>query len=278
MLSYTPDHPFPDPGWSHDGDRTQDGAWLEVGGKSAMILVGTKGERTDINGWVYYGEPGIDGCGYKGWHAEPYSATIFFYDTDELAAVADGTNPNAWDVEPYAVFDVNEFLINPYACVRAILGGAAYDSTNNLLYIQELRGDGYSPVIHVFQIADGEGTADTTSPTQVTGVSTTVLTASTTQVDWNAATDDSGRVQYVVYRNGLPVKFTGTNQWIDIHTDVYPDATYMIEARDPVRNKSFSSGAEPPAGDGNVSKRKPLAAGGHALVSSSGSTPIGVLQ
>ena len=116
-------------------DDWPDGAWLTAGNKSAVIFTGAKAYRTRASGLEYYGIAQQDGCGGKGYHAEPYYGCILFYDPFLLGRVADGTIlPD--QVQPYAMFNVEDVLFNQ-GCRNGILGGAAFDRQRGLLYVVE---------------------------------------------------------------------------------------------------------------------------------------------
>jgi len=84
----------------------------------------------------------------KGNHAYPYAHQVWSYDVADLAAVKAGTS-NPWEPLPTVWnFDL------PFQTVSRELGGVAYDSTNNLVYLlQKSSGGGGYPLIHVFEIA-----------------------------------------------------------------------------------------------------------------------------
>ena len=135
-------------------DDWVDGAWLTLEGKSAVIFVGTKPAMTMGNG-EYYGAPRPEGCGDKGWHGEPYSSAILFYDTSELIAVSqEAMQP--YEPQPYAIIDVENLMFNN-SCNAEQLGGVGYDRTNNLLYVMEKKvQEDYeqAQVIHVWHLID----------------------------------------------------------------------------------------------------------------------------
>jgi hypothetical protein len=87
----------------------------------------------------------------QGQHAYPYNLQFWAYDLNEWAAVKAGTK-QPWEVKPYGVWPFT--LPLPYS-VR--LGGVAYDSQRQLLYVSQIgaeEGDdgSYRPVIHAFKI------------------------------------------------------------------------------------------------------------------------------
>lgn len=128
-------------------DSWNGGAWLEVAGKSAILIVGRKGLGDNC-----YGSPekcGGDACSpYQGYHAFPYEPQILFYDPQELVEVLAGSR-EPWTVVPYQVYRPLEELFNP-ACSN--LGAATYDRERGLIYIteQEANPDG-EIVVHVWQ-------------------------------------------------------------------------------------------------------------------------------
>jgi len=165
LLYYDSSHPvsYQDPNvdagvrFSHS-DEFNDVVWVEAARKSAVVFSGIEAalDATEIGGSEYYGEPDADGCGSKGYHGEPYTATLYFYDSDELAAVVYGTL-QAWEPQPYARFSI-EHLLYLTGCRRDYLQGMAYDPVRNFLYVAEPgvddSGSVYEPVpiVHVFQV------------------------------------------------------------------------------------------------------------------------------
>lgn len=204
-------------------DIWSDGAWLAHQGRAAVIFAGTKGLRL-WQGIEYYGHANVDGCGGKGYHAEPYVGLVMFYDPAMLARVAGGQlEPH--QVQPYAILNLEDRLF-AQGCRRHILGGVGYDRQNGLLYVLEQevdRVDG-APLVHVFAISP-EGTgADDTPPTAPRRLR--VRAASATQVDlaWDAAHDDRHLVGYVLSRYDEPIATTTKTRFRD--TKVNPDSTY----------------------------------------------------
>lgn len=147
------------------------GAWIEAGGKSAVILMGRKGLGNSC-----YGIPGQE-CQPslcttdKGWHADPYEPQLLFYDPADLAAVAAGAK-EPWTVLPYTIYrPVNE-LLRPDC---AILNAVAYDAAHHLIYATESQaGPGGETVVHVWEVQneDNNGT-----PTPVPTATVTVTPA-----------------------------------------------------------------------------------------------------
>jgi hypothetical protein len=241
-------------------------AWVEVGSRSAVILSGsisylpadTEGDcdpNTEICEYykdnvpydndalitpVDISQTSPDACtAYPhDYRAEPTERVLWFYDPDDLAAVASGGDP--WAPQPYATLNLEPYLWATERCLQDRIGGIAYDQTLNKLYVVELRTDttvsssDISPIIHVFQLSDSGLTADIVAPSQVT-----VNHDGTGNLSWSAAADDSGGVTYVVYRNGKPIRVTSETSYTD---DVgylfsgWPNHTYTIDAQDSVGN------------------------------------------
>jgi hypothetical protein len=121
-------------------------------GTSDQSLVG----KTSPEGGPYCYDPTNH---YKASHAYPYRYQIWAYDLNDLAAVKAGKK-RPWDATPYGVWPLN-FPI-PELTVR--LGGVAYDSQRQLLYVSQMRADtdGYAnrPLIHTFQVRTLPGQAE----------------------------------------------------------------------------------------------------------------------
>lgn len=146
----------PDPvyqmnGYAHS-DEWSGGTWLTAGNKSAVVFVGTKGI-----GDTWYGNQ--DGpclsCDNRGWWSDEFHGQIIFYDTSDLAAVANGVM-QPYEPQPYAVLEVDDLLYN----VKSIqewyhLGACSYDRAHGLFYVFEPgRGDGERTLVHVWRVSE----------------------------------------------------------------------------------------------------------------------------
>lgn len=173
-------------------DKWNGGAWVQKGGKKAIVIVGRHGsydgtKYTDIckivadgnNGCVLdshgygphcYGFGGTDCPGpiatnnYKGIHTGPYYPTILFIDPEDLVSGEKSHN----EVGAYASYNPSKdfVFIDPKGDNH--LGGVAYDSINGLLYIMQSNvyrpgglGTTPYPIIHVYQVGE------LTSPTNL---------------------------------------------------------------------------------------------------------------
>ena len=91
----------------------------------------------------------------RGFWADEYLPAILFYDPAVLAKVAAG-EWEPWQPQPYALVDLTEYWFDPVVrhelYKRDLVGAAAFDRANGLLYIVERLGDGSKSVIHVFGI------------------------------------------------------------------------------------------------------------------------------
>ena len=111
----------------------------------------------------------------KGNHAYPYVHQVWQYDVADLVSVKNGT-ANPWDFTPTIWnFDL------PFQTPTRRLGGVAYDSINNLVYLVQYSaaGNGY-PLIQVFEIAGAAPTPEAT----ITRSLATVRAGLTNTVTW----------------------------------------------------------------------------------------------
>lgn len=239
--------------YSHS-DEWLDGAWLTVGEsgaeRSAVILAGIKSLRREY-ALAYYGEANVDGCGYKGWHGEPYYAAILFYDPAMLAAVVDGAIA-ANEVQPYAMLNVEDRMFQQ-GCRRSALGGVGYDRARGLLYVmeREVAGDGDKPIVHVFRLAEEAQPADTIPPSPPANLRVEAATASSVDLAWDGATDDAHLVGYVIYRFGEPIATTTQTHYRDDKVNPSSTYTYAVAAWDASNNlgEAASLIAATPSGD-----------------------------
>ena len=113
-------------------------------------------------GQVYCLDPGDGG---EGTHAYPYVYRVWAYDLLDLRDVKDGIK-QYWQVEPYSVFTIT---LPPPVTVSADirLGGAAYDETNQIIYITQLKANlafaGY-PLVHAFSVNAAGGSPPDPDP------------------------------------------------------------------------------------------------------------------
>ena len=151
-------------GYSH-ADSWSGGAWVgsEVG--SAVVFVGTHGWGETwygfSNGVVYPTSGDADEeipevpewpHDERGWWNDDFRATMIFYDANDLVKVREGSLM-ADEVQPYAMLDINEFLLGVHdETAMQYLGGVAYDAQQQRLFVMELFADEGRPVVHVFGI------------------------------------------------------------------------------------------------------------------------------
>ena len=100
----------------------------------------------------------------KGSHAYPYRYQVWAYDLNDFAAVKAGTK-QPWEVRPYGVWVINF----PIPELKVRIGGVAYDSQRQLIYVSQMRADqrgfGYMPLIHAFKVGSATGALPPTSNT-----------------------------------------------------------------------------------------------------------------
>lgn len=200
---------FNDPDWSYfsPGDRVNGGAWIDRGGKRAVVLgirhgtfdndplqskYGSDGSHggfvDDPSGKtvpVCYGTGGVE-CpwgvainNYKGYHNGPYAARLAFVDIADLESVALGTKDPS-TVTGYNVYNLMNDFGKPAGTKQDRSGsndvvGVAYDEATGKLYVGQSNGNdpnGFPnaawPVIHVYQVSGSSGT--TTAPASPSGL------------------------------------------------------------------------------------------------------------
>lgn len=140
-----------------ESDEWSGAAWLTAGEAAAVVFIGTKGIGDTwygyADGTVYEECLAQGNCpedGDRGWWSTERRAQIIFFDTEDLAAVAEGRMAPD-EPQPYATLDLEPFMykertINEYER----LGGAAFDRDHGLLYVFERRADGDKCLVHVW--------------------------------------------------------------------------------------------------------------------------------
>ncbi len=153
------------PGYRVD-DTWGGGAWIEVGGKTGILVAGRKGLGDNC-----YGIAGID-CqpslcapGEHGWHSDPYEPQILFYDPAEIAEVAAATR-QPWQALPYEIYRPVGEVFDP-DCGQ--LSAITYDAERQLVYVTERAAGPFGETaVHVWQLqgilfADGFESGDTSA-------------------------------------------------------------------------------------------------------------------
>ena len=142
---------------------------MQAGKKSAMILAGTKaigenwygfsnGVEYPISGDADEDYPEVPDWPHddRGWWSQDISAQILFFDPTELGAVALGVM-ETWQPQPYTTLNLDEYLFDPVFDFergnRYLLGAAAFDRENGLLYVIERMADeDERSLVHVFRV------------------------------------------------------------------------------------------------------------------------------
>ncbi|MBN2468497.1 MAG: hypothetical protein JXD19_10140 [Deltaproteobacteria bacterium] len=156
-------------------DEWSGGAWLTAGSNAAVVFVGTKALGNSWYGYangVTYPTSGDEDAHYpplppwpydqRGYWSDDIEPQMLFYDPVDLAGVAAGTM-ETYDPQPYAVmsldpafFHVGYDLENEK---RYLVGAAAFDRTNGLLYVMERRADEEKSLVHVWKVTAGASAA-----------------------------------------------------------------------------------------------------------------------
>jgi hypothetical protein len=129
-------------------------------GTRSVLFFGRQG-----TGAYCYGDGGP--CGdpsdqYKGPHAYPYVYQIWAYDANDLVAVKQGLKSRS-AVKPYALIRYN--LPTESKQSSHLIGGAAYDAKNQLIYVsQECADSNCTAIIHAFKVQGGGPAARAPNP------------------------------------------------------------------------------------------------------------------
>jgi hypothetical protein len=180
-------------GYQHP-DQWEGAAWITTrSGKSALLFAGTK--ATGGKYWYGWAHPqdaetpcvetafidqfpvcrladgtpcaaaDLVGCSghneYRGWWSSRFDAQFILYDSADLAKVASGEMP-AWQPQPYATLDIDEYLflnsdIEADMLGRGVqriyrIGEVSFDRQHGLLYVMELFAEEAKPIIHVWRV------------------------------------------------------------------------------------------------------------------------------
>lgn len=144
----------------HPSDRWIGAAWLTLGKKSAVVVVGRK-----ALGEFYYGEARPGDCTQdKGYHGPPYEVDALFYSPASLIQAAHG-RIQAPAVQPWLRWDgqfdggsLSQYMFS--TCTQEV-GGMSYDRERSLLYLVQISAGRTSdnefeplPIVHVFRITE----------------------------------------------------------------------------------------------------------------------------
>ncbi len=141
----------------HDSDEWNGGAWLIAGDKSAVILVGTKGQGECwygcSDGTVWPDEPPFPPeCPERGWWSTGFVGQILFYNPADLAAVARGEMESS-EPQPYATLEIDECLYHVESGQQKHhVGATAFDRERGLLYVFEPLADEDKSLVHVWRV------------------------------------------------------------------------------------------------------------------------------
>ncbi len=141
----------------HDSDEWNGGAWLIAGDKSAVILVGTKGQGECwygcSDGTVWPDEPPFPPeCPERGWWSTGFVGQILFYNPADLAAVARGEMESS-EPQPYATLEIDECLYHVESGQQKHhVGAMAFDRERGLLYVFEPLADEDKSLVHVWRV------------------------------------------------------------------------------------------------------------------------------
>lgn len=193
-----------DPDWSYwsPKDRSTGGAWIDRGGKRALVMGFTHGTFDNDPVQPKYGNDGAHGgfaddpsgktppycygdgtmcsssggTGNKGYAAGPYRARLAFIDIADLEATAAGTK-DPRTVTAYNVYNLMTNFGQPAGTKQDRTGyndvvGVAYDENTGKLYVGQANGNDPNghpnpawPVIHVYQVGgSGNNTTALDSP------------------------------------------------------------------------------------------------------------------
>ncbi|HJL18969.1 MAG TPA: hypothetical protein RMH99_25125 [Sandaracinaceae bacterium LLY-WYZ-13_1] len=128
-------------------DKWTGAAFVEEGDRRAIVLYGIKGVGNE------YGPPSSpDACNpYQGYHCDPLTLQLLFYDVDEIGDAATGGR-DPWSVAPYRVWQPDG-LFSPDADGHSCgpPGGMTHDPATGRLFLVE-RGLGAEDEasVHVF--------------------------------------------------------------------------------------------------------------------------------
>lgn len=221
LLGYPSTNPM-DRNYAHS-DGVPGAAFLQIGNKNALAFTYVKGIKSARGGqgdypyedykypscssnefcWPEASTYNSSASDYK---SGPWIGALGFIDADDLAAVAAGSK-QPHEIKPYAIYQIEKYLKRPKGAVGSaewstnkILGGIAYDSVHQKIYVEELEVEGsHLPIIHVFQLQDNGSGLDISTPPSVP----TNIQNNAAVVTWNPSSDshgDNSKINYVIFK------------------------------------------------------------------------------
>jgi hypothetical protein len=140
-------------GWS-EGYKNAEGDWwwnmawpYDRNGLSVLIFGWTKGLGPN-----HY-DDGIGCDAFRGWHSEPYTPMLYFYDPDQLGEVAMGIR-QPWEVQPVQAIMPDWLWQSPLdgfdpVCRRRYFNGMTWDAAGERLFVLQTKAYGNEAVVHV---------------------------------------------------------------------------------------------------------------------------------
>jgi cellulose 1,4-beta-cellobiosidase len=101
-------------------------------------------------------------------------------------------------------------------------------------------GSGSASMVAFKPIASGGG-GDLTPPSTPTGLSATAISSSQINLSWTASTDNVGVTGYKIFRGGVQIGTSATNNYTDTGLTASTMYTYTVAAYDAVPNTSPTS-------------------------------------
>ena len=155
-----------------ESDHWWGAAWLTSNVGDTVVFTGTKALGENWYGfangvvWDYACAddpnltcPDVPDFPYdnRGFWAEGFMPMVLFFDPADLAKVATG-EWETYQPQPYASLDLTDYWFDPVTRVeiykRDLVGAAAFDRADGLLFIVERLGDETKSVIHVFSVGN----------------------------------------------------------------------------------------------------------------------------
>jgi len=145
------------------GEWGEGGAWLEVGGRSAVAIsylrsIGDSWYGDSLGSFHCNDDIPEPPFGEKGTAGTDWKTGFMLLNPADLADVAQGKK-QSWEPQPYCVFDIGHFSMLPGGG-DGNAGAIAFDATNKRIYYIEHNGDpgyeyGYG-MLHVFALRAAE--------------------------------------------------------------------------------------------------------------------------
>jgi len=177
-----------------------------------------------------------------------FTSRISFTDNDEPNDIApDG---NWYTMRCFNDYRYTYTEIQPYSYARTVFNitDSGVHTTNSTYALVNINlaiewGSTYQKRFLICDKIELLSDADITPPSPPNGLTTTVISDSKIQLNWQLAVDDVAVVEYLIYMNGAIEGYSQSNHFLSVFLEPAKKYTFAITALDAAGNESLQSQA-----------------------------------